>query len=393
MELLVSQRLDAMNNLSPSCQHLHSTEGTRKLLLLPTDGDTGTGARECQPAGPRSRSRATALSATSVARGAQLSLFGGSGSDQGAVRPRIARITPRLYGEVEAFLAESVEIYPGIDEWWRNRVVPGIERADRICRIAFIDNKLAAVAIGRLHTKSSKLCTLRVRPEYRGKRIGQRLLESTLHDFMRHGARRVHYTISEAVVAECGGFFQPYGFGLAHYRKDWYARDMFELAYTATRNQVLTGLKNQPVLFDQQDTVVLSIKPKYAALIENGQKLVEFRRQFSPRLKSANALIYVTAPVQEFKLLAQITDVVVGDPHALWLQYGHMSGVSQDEYSRYFAGAATAYALVLNSVASLRKPISLRDPGLVAQGYRPPQSFSVVRANSPIQKVIAKHFV
>ena len=321
----------------------------------------------------------------------QLQLFGTAGDRRahnhdrpGNLRP----LAPHLHRDVRDFLLESSDLYPGIDKWWDRRVVPGLGNGQRVCRVRMVDGKMAAVAIGKRSHRSSKLCTLRVRDEYQGQGIGQQLLHSTLRDLLSTGARRMHLTISEPILDQCGRFFDPYGFSFVTCRKGWYIRGMYELAFSANAHQLRRGLASQPRLFDNHDMLVLSVKPEYAALIEQGKKRVEFRRRFSTRVRSAKALLYVTAPVQEFRLVAQIADVVIGTPLALWERFHQLAGVARETFQQYFAGAKQGFALVFSDVRPLPSPVPLRHPKLAQAGYRPPQSFSFIRSNSPVLDAI-----
>src|SRR5262249_30354696 len=160
-----------------------------------------------------------------------------------------------------------------------------------LCRLVSVDGRIAAVAIAKLHHKSSKLCTLRVRPEYRNLGLGQRLLRSTLASLLEADTPKVHFTISEEIFEESGSFFTPYGFRLGHWKKDWYVRGMYEMAYWARASAIRDALSHQLPLF-QNSVAVLSIRPEPAAAIENGTKLVEFRRRFTRKAKAIPALFY-----------------------------------------------------------------------------------------------------
>jgi predicted transcriptional regulator len=148
------------------------------------------------------------------------------------------------------------------------------------------------------------------------------------------------------------------------------------------------GLEGQSSLFDEGGVVVISIRPRYAALIEQGHKLVEFRRQFPRRVRNGRAIFYVTSPVQEFRLSCAIKDVVPGTTDALWDRFGHLSGVSRPEFEGYFRGVSHGFAVTLADVRPLERPVPLSDPILRSHGYRPPQSVSVLGTHSPVFQLL-----
>jgi len=293
-------------------------------------------------------------------------------------------VSPEWYGLVEEFLGESDSLYPGINEWWKRRVIPDLESGQRFCRIVAVDGEVAAVAIAKYQKKSSKLCTLRVNPRFRRLGLGQKLLRATLRDLLKSNTRRVHFTISEEIFAECGSFFTPYGFHLAHWKQGWYVRGMYEMAYSAPAAVISDAMTGQLPLFGGNPVVLLSIRPEHANAIEEGRKLVEFRRKFSHRAKAATALIYATAPAKEFRLSASIADVVEGTPSGLWEQFSGVAGCTKEDFDAYFEGSQLGYALPLSNIRKLPFAISSTSPSLRTLNFRPPQSYSIIDMAHPI---------
>jgi predicted transcriptional regulator len=135
-------------------------------------------------------------------------------------------------------------------------------------------------------------------------------------------------------------------------------------------------------------TVLISIKPRYAELIERGEKRVEFRRRFPKGLSTAQAIFYVSVPARRIALVARIACVRRGSPRELWREFADVAGAERAEFDRYFAGARDGVALVLEEVVALRPAMALDDPRLRAIGFRPPQSLMVVAAESGLLELI-----
>ena len=294
-----------------------------------------------------------------------------------------------LYKHIKEFLLESETLYPGIGKWWESRVVRQIQSGMRVCNVAIVQGDLVAVSIGKLAKQSSKLCALRVREAHRGLGIGQKLLQRTLKDILAGGCRRVHFTISEKILSQCGDFFTPYGFSMVSWAKGRYVPGMDELAFSADALQLRKHLQSQTIIPNRIQFVLLSIKPKYAQLIEQGQKLVEFRRKFSAYFGPSKAIIYVSSPTKELRLTARIASVVRSTPRQLWERFSHLGGVDHESFSDYFTGVAQGYALVLSDVRVLPKPLALDGPLLKEARFQPPQSFSILREDSPILNAVS----
>jgi predicted transcriptional regulator len=131
-------------------------------------------------------------------------------------------------------------------------------------------------------------------------------------------------------------------------------------------------------------TLLLSIRPRYADLIEAGPKRVEFRRRFPAAIDRARALIYVTAPVQSIRLACTIAQVHRATPRTLWQRFAQNSGVREDDFNHYFADTASGVALVLADVERLSPALDLNGPLLSSIAFRPPQSLTILPPDSPL---------
>jgi predicted transcriptional regulator len=136
-------------------------------------------------------------------------------------------------------------------------------------------------------------------------------------------------------------------------------------------------------------TILLSIKPHYAELIEQGRKVVEFRRRFPRQMAgAARVLFYVTSPRRQFRLVGEIDHVQRDTPDALWRDFGRLAGVARDEFDAYFAGRDQGVALLLRRIRRLATPVNLSSARLRAIGFKPPQSLLVLAADSPLLRFL-----
>jgi len=291
-----------------------------------------------------------------------------------------------LLPQIRDFLAESDDIYPGIDRWWERRVLPGLATGERRCLVAFCDGVIAGLSISKHSRESAKFCTLRVRPGYQGQGIGQDLIRRTLLSFIEAGCREVYFTMNEGIAHSCIDFFKPYGFQMQSWLPGFYARGEDEMIYSASAKQISTALCTA-VRATSSEVLLMSIRPEYAALMESGAKTVEFRRRFSERFDSGPALFYVTAPASEVRLAAHVSSVAKDHPSVLWERYRHLAGGTAAAFQEYFAGAATGFAIILDRIRRLARPVSLDAARRSCADFRPPQAYQFLTPAHPLVAV------
>ncbi len=91
--------------------------------------------------------------------------------------------------------------YPGFDEWWKSKCA----REHRHCWAAIISDNLAGLIVRKderhsealttnVAEKILKICTFKVRPEYRGEKLGEQLLKQALWYAQRNGYQLIYVT-------------------------------------------------------------------------------------------------------------------------------------------------------------------------------------------------------
>lgn len=302
---------------------------------------------------------------------------------------RVNKPDEELYSRIRDFLLESHAVYPSIDEWWKTRVVPGLKSGKRLCQVIVKNDEIAALSIVKHSQVSSKLCTLRVRENYRSLGLGQRLLRSTFQNILSYRCKDVHYTISEEVLSHCGEFFTPYGFNLSAWNKGRYVKGKDELIFSVKSRDLLDKLTSINQSMNTR-AVLFSIKPEYADLIERGHKRVEFRRKCSANLNSSLIFFYVTSPVREVRCVARIAQTIKSRPSQLWSQFKDEGGIGHKAFCKYFEGATEGTALVLSDVQSLKRPLSLAELRMHQAGFTPPQSYALVTNYDALYELVSQ---
>lgn len=121
--------------------------------------------------------------------------------------------------------------------------------------------------------------------------------------------------------------------------------------------------------------ILISLKPKYAANVFSGTKTVELRRR---RLKvdpGTSIWIYATAPISAIKGYARLERIVTAAPSTIWKTFGTKTGISKNEFDKYFFNCDVAHALVLGEIKRLKHPILLDCMREMVADFHPPQFF------------------
>lgn len=125
------------------------------------------------------------------------------------------------------------------------------------------------------------------------------------------------------------------------------------------------------------NAILISIQPRFAALIFQGKKTVELRR-IRPKVNPGDiALVYVSSPDMALVGAFTIKEIVSGTPRQLWPSVKDSSGITKNEYDIYYHGTDTAIALHIEagSVRVLKHPVELGQLRREWPRFQPPQSY------------------
>ena len=128
--------------------------------------------------------------------------------------------------------------------------------------------------------------------------------------------------------------------------------------------------------------IVLSLKPRFAEAILEGDKTVEFRRTVPRIVAPTRALLYSATPVRALVGTCVVTSVRSADLASLWREYGLRTGLRRHEFQRYFEGVHAGAALTLDHPQPLNRVVPLEELRATPEGFRPPQSFAYVDAQT-----------
>jgi predicted transcriptional regulator len=100
-------------------------------------------------------------------------------------------------------------------------------------------------------------------------------------------------------------------------------------------------------------TIILPIKPQYAASIVGGEKRYEYRTRL-PSNPVSKIVIYETAPVMLCTSVVEVLSVLRCQPEELWKATAELSGVTEEAFRRYFSGRSLAFAYRLGAVRRIQ---------------------------------------
>ncbi|WP_436523632.1 ASCH domain-containing protein [Actinoplanes sp. HUAS TT8] len=131
-----------------------------------------------------------------------------------------------------------------------------------------------------------------------------------------------------------------------------------------------------------QRTLLLSLRPRFAAAILAGTKVIEIRRRPVNAVPGTPIILYASSPQMAVVGTARLGEVTVCLPGDGWRRFHEDLGVSREEYDAYLDGAANAHLLHIRAVNRLNEPLPLRHLREQAP-FQPPQSFRYVAAGDP----------
>jgi predicted transcriptional regulator len=107
--------------------------------------------------------------------------------------------------------------------------------------------------------------------------------------------------------------------------------------------------------------VLLSIKPKYAELILEGEKKYEFRRSIFKNPSVKKVVIYASSPISKVVGEFEIEDILSLNLAELWKHTMEHSGIDKEFYDSYFLGKDIGHAIKVKSVKRYSKHKELKD--------------------------------
>jgi len=294
-------------------------------------------------------------------------------------------------------LHESEDMYPGIRNWARDKVIPGLRDNSRVAYIGYLNEKpvLSAVVKKGLH---AKFCHLKISEKIQGERLGQLLFSLMAFD-VRREAKEIHFTLPESLWLSKRDFFNQFAFFDSTPNDIQYRLFDNELRCSAPWKDVWNNILNMvPRLltsysisgYDFNDGVVLSIRDSHAKAIVEGEKTVEIRTRFSKRWIGCRASIVATGQLSGLIGEALIADVVQDTPDIIWDRYSNSIGCEKNDYDNYVGDKENVYALLLENPRQYMSVVPLTQlTHLTNENLKPPQSYCSISKSDAWTKAIS----
>ncbi|GCE90266.1 MULTISPECIES: GNAT family N-acetyltransferase [Acetobacteraceae] len=133
--------------------------------------------------------------------------------------------------EALAFLIPLSQDYPGIENWFIRKVVPGLRDGTRLLLRIERENVLVGIGIGKYDHTERKICTVRISPQYAGRGLGLRIFDNLLRWL---DTDQPHLTVTDHRLPIFERIFNYYGFNLTSHQKGLYVPNASELSYNET---------------------------------------------------------------------------------------------------------------------------------------------------------------
>jgi hypothetical protein len=150
--------------------------------------------------------------------------------DTGVVDRRSLR--PIELEAIEFLLPLSTD-YPGIDQWFCRKVVPGLRAETRYLLRVERGGELIGLGIAKREISERKICTVRVAPHYFGRGVGVRIFDGLLKWI---GEDRPHLTVSERRLPAFERIFDSFGFNLTSVQQGRYLPHATEMGYNEAKS-------------------------------------------------------------------------------------------------------------------------------------------------------------
>ena len=280
-------------------------------------------------------------------------------------------------------ILSNEQMYPGIDKWLRNKVIPGLKDQERVAFVAYANEKPIISSVVK-KGEQSKFCHLKIDEEYQDQNFGE-MFFTLMSLEIRNFAKSIYFTLPENLWDREKKFFNSFGFEKVIKNDVQYRNSEEELRCTSLFQELWKTIprrvnKLKRVFnagdFSLDDGIVLSIKPKYAEAILNGKKKVEIRTKFDMGLLGSTVAIYSTSPQKAVVGQAKISYVLKDHPKIIWKKYSAQINCTEQEYDNYTLPHEQVYAILLDEIRPFKQEVFLSQLSFLTKNdLKPPQSY------------------
>lgn len=285
--------------------------------------------------------------------------------------------------DLRELILRNEQMYPGIDRWLDEKVIPGLSNSERIGYIGYLDEVPAVSAVVK-RGESSKFCHLKIREDLQDKHLGEAFFCLMALE-ARNAAKEVHFTLPESLWVNEKKFFVSFGFDNAIKAGHQYRLFEDELRCSSPFETVWkTVVEKLPKIARAfsinggscEARMLMSVKPENATRILSGRKRVEIRRRFSKKWSGCRISIYASKPRCSVVGDALVSEVILDNRQRIWERFGERIGCTREQFDDYARTAEVLYAIILDDVIPYERELSLSEASqAVNETLRPPQGY------------------
>ena len=267
-------------------------------------------------------------------------------------------IRQKYFSLLRVFLRDLSCDYPFFEEWLEHSF-SSVSKGERTIVVCEAIDQIAGVAILKDTKAEKKICTIRVAQKFRRQGIGTMLLIKSREVLMD---KFPLITVSDDHINEFRHFLSRFGFMEKNTVKSVYRYGHDEYYF------------NKPY---KHQTVLMSIKPRYARKIEEGEKTVEFRKIcFTDNVN--RVYVYSSTPEQRIIGYFEIDKIVKASPEVLWEQFSKRGFIDENKYFKYYENSQVGYAICIRRFVKLRQEVVLNDIFDATNKVRAPQNYCYI---------------
>jgi len=299
--------------------------------------------------------------------------------------------------DFKELILRNEDMYPNIDKWYKNKVVPGLKTSERVAFVAY-QNEIPVVSAVVKNGSNSKFCHLRIEDGLQNVHLGE-LFFSLMAYEVRNISKEIHFTLPEGLWEEKKEFFKSFGFKMKMKSVNQYRLFADELLCSADAKTVLANAEiKMPKLlksfslkgWDSDPAILMSIHPEHAHKIIKGEKRVEIRRVFSNEWFNKIVVIYSTSPDKALLGEARISNIVKAHPEVIWAKFGDQIGCTKEEFDNYTNGLQKVFAIFFSEIYPYFAPVFvLQSPNLNYGVLKPPQSYCILKNNKRWSDIVS----
>ncbi len=262
---------------------------------------------------------------------------------------QIIQVGDLYIDDVKEILNELLKYYPNIFEWLK-RKLNSRSINSRSFRISLLKYNFITVGIIITQNKKKyvKVSTLYIKNHYRNRGYGTFFLQKELDHWEVRNKHRFLITVSEKAL----GYWPQFRYFL---RKFKFNESTIILdCYLKGENEIVFIRENLSI----SRPIIISIKPEYAKLIKNKEKIVEIRKQILKEMsKGIKVYIYESSPTRKIIGYFFIEKISCGSPKKLWEESKIKIAISKQEFNKYCENHDKIYGIYIEALHLYNKGI------------------------------------